>query len=183
VDVRTGLETFNDSQRRVLAANTGSVRVVNLYVPNGESVDSEKYLYKLNWLAALGVELRRELGRHDRVVVIGDFNIAPADRDVHDPVAWEGRVLCSSKERAALTNLLALGLDDTFRLFDQPENRYSWWDYRAGAFRRNRGLRIDLILASKALRERCTASAIDSAPRGLERPSDHAPVFAEFDLR
>jgi exodeoxyribonuclease-3 len=183
LDVRTELEAFDDPQRRVLAANTGSVRVMNLYVPNGESVDSEKYLYKLNWLAALGVELRRELGRHDRVVVMGDFNIAPEDRDVHDPVAWEGHVLCSPKERAALTELLALGLDDTFRLFAQPQNRYSWWDYRAGAFRRNRGLRIDLILASKALSERCTASAIDPAPRRLERPSDHAPVLAEFDVR
>lgn len=182
VDVVTEFSGYGDPQRRILGATAGSVRVLNLYVPNGQSVDSPKYQYKLEWLTALNRQLRTELGRFEQVVVMGDFNIAPEDRDVHDPAAWEGKVLCSAPERAALTELLALGLDDTFRLFDQADGGYSWWDYRAAAFRRNLGLRIDLILASRPLSRRCRSSAIDVAPRRLERPSDHAPVFAEFEL-
>ncbi len=179
-EVATNLAGFADQQRRVLAATVGGVRVLNLYVPNGQSVGSEKYAYKLDWLAALTVQLRGDLERYDNVVLVGDFNIAPADQDVHDPEAWAGKILCSPKERAALEGILDLGFSDTFRQFDQPENSYSWWDYRAAGFRRDLGLRIDLILASAGLSDACTACAIDKEPRRLERPSDHAPVFAVF---
>ncbi len=181
-DVLTELEGFEDPARRVLAATFNGLRVINLYVPNGQRVNSEKYDYKMRWLEALHAVLQRELARHEHLAVLGDFNIAPEDRDVHDPAAWQGKVLCSPRERAALANLLALGLTDVFRLFKQPENSFSWWDYRAGGFRRNHGLRIDLILTSRSLTGRCTASGIDPAPRRWERPSDHAPVWAEFDL-
>lgn len=181
-EITTELDGFDDPQRRVLGASIGSLRVLNLYVPNGQSVDSDKYRYKLSWLSALRDQLAAELERHEQVVVMGDFNIAPDDRDVHDPQAWRDKVLCSPRERAALAAIIELGFDDTFRLFDQPEEAFSWWDYRAAAFRRNLGLRIDLILASRALSRRCTRSEIDVAPRRLERPSDHAPVLAEFDL-
>ena len=179
-DVVTELDGFPDQEKRVLAATFGDVRIFNLYVPNGRSVGSEKYEYKLEWLEALCAQLRNELLNHKEVVAMGDFNIAPDDRDVHDPTAWEGKVLCSVKERRALTEILSLGYQDTFRLFNQQEKSFSWWDYRAGAFRRNMGLRIDLILASDAMSARCTASAVDVEPRKLERPSDHTPVLAEF---
>ena len=149
-------------------------------MPNGQSVGSEKYSYKLEWLAALRDQLARELQRFPQLVVIGDFNIAPEDRDVHDPAAWEGQVLVSEPEREALRGLLSLGLEDCFRLFSQAEATFSWWDYRAAAFRRNRGLRIDLVLASPDLRARCRRAEIDMEPRGWERPSDHTPVLAEF---
>ena len=179
-DVATALDGFPDQQKRVLAATFGDVRIFNLYVPNGRSVGSEKYEYKLEWLQALCAQLRNELQDHKQVVAMGDFNIAPEDRDVHDPTAWEGKVLCSAKERQALAEILSLGYKDTFRLFDQQEKSFSWWDYRAGAFRRNMGLRIDLILASDAMSARCTAGVVDVEPRKLERPSDHTPVLAEF---
>lgn len=178
--VVTEIEGFEDHQRRVLGATFGGLRLYNLYVPNGQSVASEKYVYKLEWLEALRRQLERELAAHEDVVVVGDFNVAPEDRDVHDPVAWEGKVLCSPAERAALGRIVELGFDDAFRLFEQPERSFSWWDYRAGAFRRNLGLRIDLILTSKPLSRRCTACTIDRAPRARERPSDHTPVVAEF---
>ncbi len=181
-DVITGLGGFEDEQRRVLGARVGPLRVLNVYVPNGQSVDSDKYRYKLDWLEALRGQLRGELAEDERVVVMGDFNIAPENRDVHDPDAWAGKVLCSPPERAALEQILELGFTDTYRLFDQPEKAFSWWDYRAAAFRRNIGLRIDLILASRALSDSCVRSDIDAAPRKLERPSDHAPVYAEFDI-
>jgi exodeoxyribonuclease-3 len=181
-DVRTELDGLADPQRRVLAATIDGVRIYNLYVPNGQSVDSDKYQYKLSWLNALRQQIAAELGRHERCVLLGDFNIAPADADVHDPEAWQGKVLCSEPERAALERLLELGLHDVFRNFDQEEKSYSWWDYRAAAFRRNLGLRIDLILASTARAGACTASRIDKEPRRLERPSDHTPVIAEFSL-
>ena len=180
--VDRGLADFDDEQKRVLAAHVDGVRVVNVYVPNGQSVTSEKYQYKLAWLAALRKQLERELARHERLVVLGDFNIAPDDRDVHDPTLWSGQVLCSEPERAALRTLLELGLEDVFRRFEQPPASYSWWDYRQGAFRRGHGLRIDLILGSGALAARCRTSTIDPAPRRWERPSDHAPVVAEFDI-
>ena len=182
VDVVTELDGFPDPERRVLVATYGNVRVFNLYVPNGRSVDSEKYEYKLQWLSALGAHLRHDLDRHRHVVAVGDFNIAPDDRDVHDPVEWEGKILCSPRERAALGNILAAGFKDTFRLFDQAERSFSWWDYRAGGFRRNNGLRIDLVLASAAMSAACTGCSIDVAPRRLQRPSDHTPVVAEFSL-
>jgi exodeoxyribonuclease III len=179
-DVRTDIEGFDDPQRRVLAGTIAGVRIYNLYVPNGQSVDSDKFQYKLSWLEALKSQVAREIGKHSRLVLLGDFNIAPEDRDVHDPAAWEGKVLCSPPEREALGRLLDLGLIDVFRVFEQEEKSYSWWDYRAAAFRRNRGLRIDLILATEAMKDRCTACRIDIEPRRRERPSDHTPVVAEF---
>ena len=177
-DVQYGLPNFDDAQKRVIAATVDGVRVVCVYIPNGESVDSDKYQYKLAWLAALQAWLKQEMLRYPKLVLLGDYNIAPEDRDVHDPVAWAGKVLCSEPERAALKGLQQSGLRDAFRLFEQPEKMYSWWDYRMMGFRRNHGLRIDHILLSPAVA--CTACNIDKAPRKLERPSDHAPVWAEI---
>jgi exodeoxyribonuclease-3 len=176
------IPSFDDQQRRVLAVCCGRVRVVNLYVPNGQSVGSDKYEYKLRWLKALRVWLRAELAQYPRLLVLGDFNIAPEDRDVHDPAAWSGSVLVSEPERAALGELLQIGLSDVFRQFDQPPQTFSWWDYRAGSFRRNNGLRIDLILASSLLAPRCNGCRIDKLARSGERASDHAPVIASFDI-
>jgi exodeoxyribonuclease-3 len=181
-DVVAGIPGFPDEQKRVLAATVGGVRVIDVYVPNGQSVGSDKYEYKLRWLDALRDYVAAELARHSRSVVLGDYNIAPEDRDVHDPKAWEGSVHVSEPERAALRRLLGCGLEDCFRRFEQPEKSFSWWDYRMMAFRRNAGLRIDLILASAALAQNCAACHIDKAPRRLERPSDHAPVVARFDI-
>lgn len=181
-DVVTELPGLVDHQRRVLAATYGDLRFVNLYVPNGSAVTSDKYTYKLGWLARLADYLKQQLQQHAKVVVVGDFNIAPEDRDVHDPVAWEGSVLVSEPERQAFRDLLQLGLSDSFRLFEQEDASFSWWDYRMGAFRRNNGLRIDHVLISEALRAHCTASWIDKEPRRWERPSDHAPAVAELAL-
>ena len=181
-DVIRDLDELEDPQRRVLGATVDGVRILNLYVPNGQAVGTDKYEYKLNWLSFLRRHLQRELAAYQRVVVMGDFNIAPEDRDVHDPEEWRGKVLCSEPERSALGALLDLGLEDTFRLFDQPEASFSWWDYRAAGFRRNRGLRIDLVLASRPLARSCTRSSVDVEPRRLERPSDHAPVVADFEV-
>jgi len=173
---------FDDPQRRVLATTIDGVRVVNLYIPNGSEVGSEKYDYKLRWLATLRDFLEDETARHDKLVVLGDFNIAPADEDVYDAEKWGDAILCSPKEREALRRLLDLGLTDVFRKFDQPDKTFSWWDYRAAGFRRNAGLRIDLILTTDALTEACTASYVDREPRTWDRPSDHAPVVAEFAI-
>ena len=181
-DIATDLPGLDDPQRRVLGASYGALRVLNLYVPNGQSLVSDKYRYKLDWLDKLTAYLRDQLAQHPQLVVLGDFNIAPEDRDVHDPLAWQDSVLCSAPERAAFQGLLATTLCDSFRLFEQADNNFSWWDYRMNAFRRNRGLRIDHILVSPALRKRCRSCRIDSTPRKLERPSDHTPVVAEFDL-
>jgi exodeoxyribonuclease-3 len=181
-DIVTDFDGFEDEQRRILGARVGSLRVFDLYVPNGQSVGAEKYHYKLSWLDALHQQLSRELAAHAYVAAMGDFNIAPDDRDVHDPEAWHEKVLCSTDERDALRRILDLGFVDTYRLAEQGDGGFSWWDYRAAAFRRNLGLRIDLILASSRLGERCITSTIDVAPRRLERPSDHAPVVAEFDI-
>lgn len=181
-EICTDIVGLDDPQRRVLAANYGKLRIMDLYVPNGQSVESDKYRYKLDWLAALAEQVEAETRSHRHYVMLGDFNIAPQDRDVHDPSAWEGKVLCSDPERSALERLLAIGFKDVFRLFEQEEESFSWWDYRAAAFRRNRGLRIDLILASDSLAKHCTGSYIDAEPRRAERPSDHAPVVAEFDI-
>lgn len=180
--VSMGIPGFEDPQKRVIAATLDGVRVVCVYVPNGESVESDKYRYKLGWLNALTAWLRTETAQYPSLALLGDFNIAPADADVHDPQAWAGKVLCSDAERAALGQLTALGLQDTFRLFTQPERSYSWWDYRMNAFRRKMGLRIDHILASRPLAASCKTCSIDTEPRGNERPSDHAPVVAEFTL-
>lgn len=171
---------LDDPQRRVLAVTVGEVRVINLYVPNGESVGSEKYQYKLNWLKHLDAWLTSEIQAHPKLVVLGDFNIAPADIDVHDPKAWDGKVLCSEPERAAFQGMLKLGLSDVFRAMHPESQAFSWWDYRMNGFRRNLGLRIDHILATSALAGHCQNSSIDKAPRALERPSDHAPVTAVF---
>ena len=181
LEVSTGIAGFEDEQKRVIAATAGGVRVVCVYCPNGQAVGSVKYDYKLRWFAGLKDYLAAELKRHPQLAVAGDFNVAPEDRDVHDPKAWEGQVHVSGPERAAWQALLALGLKDTFRLFDQPEKVFSWWDYRMMGFRRNAGLRIDHILVSAELAKRCTTCTIDKAPRKLERPSDHAPAIAEFD--
>ena len=181
-DPVTDFPGFEDPQRRILASTINDVRVVDLYVPNGSEVGSEKYAYKLSWLAALTSFLEDELSRHEKLVVLGDFNIAPADEDVPDAEKWGEAILCSPKEREALKGLLDLGLSDVFRQFEQAEKTFSWWDYRAAGFRRNAGLRIDLILATDALSKNCTASYVDKEPRSWERPSDHAPVVAEFDI-
>lgn len=172
------LPNFDDPQCRVIAGTLNGVRVINVYVPNGQSIGSEKYRYKLAWLDMLRRWLQDELVAHKELVIVGDFNIAPDDRDVHDPEEWAGQVLCSEPERGAFRALLGLGLQDSFRLFEQPEATFSWWDYRAAGFRRNRGLRIDHLLLSEALAARCETSSIDREPRTWERPSDHAPAVA-----
>ncbi len=179
-DVQTGIPGFADEQKRVIAATVEGVRVVCLYAPNGQALGSDKYDYKLRWYAALREWLGAELMRHPNLAVLGDLNIAPEDRDVHDPKAWEGQVQVSEPERAAFRALLELGFRDSFRLFEQPEKSYSWWDYRMMGFRRNAGLRIDFVLLSPVLASRCTGCTIDKAPRKLERPSDHTPVIAEL---
>ncbi len=179
-DPVTDFPGFDDPQRRILTTTIDGVRVVNLYVPNGSEVGSEKYAYKLRWLDAAAGYLEYELAEYDRLVVLGDFNIAPADEDVYDAEKWGDAILCSPDERAALKKILNLGLTDVFRCFEQPEKTFSWWDYRAAGFRRNAGLRIDLILTSPALTDAVTASYVDKEPRAWERPSDHAPVVAEF---
>jgi len=179
-DVVHGIDGYEDPQRRIISATVGGVRVVNLYVVNGQAVGSEKYAYKLEWLSRVTAFLAEEIRRHPRLVVLGDFNIAPDDRDVHDPAAWHEQVLCSTPERDALKRLLDIGLLDSFRLFDDGAGHYSWWDYRQAAFRRNLGLRIDLVLASEALRPHCRAASIDREPRTWERASDHTPVVLEI---
>ncbi len=180
-DVARDLPGFADEQKRVIAATINGVRVVNVYVVNGQAVGSEKYDYKLRWLAALHGYLEAERARHESLVVTGDFNIAPAPEDTHDPAAWEGQILCSEPERAGFQRLLELGLKDSFRLFEQPPESFTWWDYRQAAFRRNMGLRIDHVLLSTPLAARCRSSVVDKAPRKLERPSDHAPLIADFE--
>ncbi len=179
-EVQLGIPDHDDEQKRVIAATFGDIRVVCVYVPNGQSVDSDKYQYKLKWLTALHDWLKQELVRHPKLVLLGDYNIAPEDRDVHDPVAWQGNVLVSEPERAKFRSLEQLGLRDSFRLFEQPEKSFSWWDYRMMAFRRNHGLRIDHILISEPLAAQCKSCVIDKAPRKLERPSDHTPVVVEL---
>ena len=182
LDVVTDISGLDDPQRRILAATVGSLRVVNLYVVNGKAVGDPKYAYKLDWLARVREFLASELQRHPKLVVLGDFNICPDDRDVHDPAAWNGSVLCSAPERAALEAITGLGLHDSFRLLESEPGHFSWWDYRQAAFRRNMGLRIDLILIGEALKSAVRAAAIDREPRRWERPSDHAPVTLELDI-
>ncbi|MFO1206755.1 MAG: exodeoxyribonuclease III [Burkholderiales bacterium] len=179
-DVVTAIPGCDDAQKRVLAATFDDVRVICLYVPNGESVTSDKYRYKLDWLAALTAWLAEEAARYPKLAVLGDYNIAPEPADVHDPRLWDGQVLFSEPERAAFRGLLATGLCDAYRLFPQPEKSFTWWDYRMNAFRRNLGLRIDHILLSPALAAACGSVRIERGLRALERPSDHAPVVAEL---
>ena len=177
-DVIKDIVGYDDHQKRVIAATIKGVRVISAYIPNGQTVESEKYQYKLHWLAALQGYMRDVIAEYGDVALLGDYNIAPDDRDVHDPKAWEGQVLCTVPERDAFRGLVGLGLVDTFRLFDQPPQTFSWWDYRMNGFKRNLGLRIDHVLLTTNLAGRCNASIIDVAPRKLERPSDHAPVVA-----
>ena len=181
-EVVKNIPEFEDEQQRVIAATIDGVRVVCAYIPNGQAVDSDKYQYKLRWLDGLHDWLARECGAHPNLALLGDYNIAPDDRDVHDPVLWQGQVLVSEPERAAFRRLLDLKLQDAFRLFEQPDKLFSWWDYRQMAFRRNMGLRIDHILLSAPLAARCTACMIDKAPRKWEQPSDHTPVVATIDI-
>ena len=169
---------FPDPQKRLIAATIDGIRVISAYVPNGQAVGSDKYDYKLSWLAALERWIAEQLVSHPKLALAGDFNIAPDDRDVHNPDAWTGQILCSEPERTAFQRLQALGLQDSFRLFEQPEKSFSWWDYRMLGFQKNQGLRIDHILLSAPLAARCTAAGIDREMRKRERPSDHAPVSA-----
>ena len=180
-DVVRNNPLLDDPQQRILAATIGGMRIVCAYVPNGQSVGSEKYQYKMGWLDAFHAWISQEAAQHPQLAVLGDYNIAPEDRDVHDPAAWEGEVHVSEPERAALRRLLDIGLADAFRLFEQPEKSYSWWDYRGLGFRLNKGLRIDHILLSPALAQRCTACVIDRTPRKWEQPSDHTPVIATIE--
>lgn len=179
----TELPGLADPQRRVLMAEIGGATLLNLYVPNGQEVGSDKYRYKLEWLSHLREFIESTLRDRNALIAGGDFNVAPADQDVHDPARWQGKVLCSAPERAAFAGLLQSGLADCFRLFEQPPQSFTWWDYRAAAFRRNRGLRIDHILADRRTAATCRACRIDREPRGWDRPSDHTPVIAEFDLQ
>jgi exodeoxyribonuclease III len=181
-EVACDFSTLDDPQRRILIATIAGVRVLNVYAPNGSEVGSLKYAYKLEWFSKVAACVTEELARHANLVMLGDFNVAPSDLDVHDPELWFEKILCSTPERRAVKRLTALGLVDTFRLFEQAEKSFSWWDYRAASFRRNLGLRIDIILASPSMAKVCTACCIDKGPRALERPSDHAPVIGEFSL-
>ena len=174
---------FADESARVISATVGAVRVVGAYFPNGQAPDSDKFQYKMRWLDALHDWLKEESDRHPRLALLGDFNIAPEDRDVHDPVAWAGQIHCTPQERAQFFRLLGLGMHDAFRLFEQPPKSWSWWDYRNLAFRKNQGLRIDHILVSKALQPEVVSCTIDRLPRKNERPSDHAPVWLELNPR
>ena len=180
-DLVKNIPEFEDEQQRIIAATIEGVRVICAYIPNGQAVDSDKYQYKLRWLEGLHNWLAKECQAHDKLALLGDYNIAPEDRDVHDPAAWKDQVLVSVPERAAFQRLLGLELTDAFRLFEQPEKLFSWWDYRQMAFRRNMGLRIDHILLSKPLAARCSACIIDKVPRKWEQPSDHTPVVATID--
>lgn len=180
MDIQRNIPNFEDDQQRILAATINGIRVICAYVPNGQAIDSDKYQYKIRWLDALNVWLKTELISHPELMLLGDYNIAPEDRDCHDPAAWIGQVLVSPAERLAFQNLLKLGLHDSFRLFDQAEKSFSWWDYRMMGFRRNFGMRIDHILVSDLLKPRCLSAYIDKFPRKLERPSDHTPVVLEI---
>jgi exodeoxyribonuclease-3 len=180
-DCTMGISGYEDPQKRVIGATIGDVRVICVYIPNGESVESDKYRYKLDWLARLNAWLKEELAKHPRLALLGDYNIAPEDRDVHDPNFWQGKVLFSEPEKAAFRDLVALGLQDSFRLFEQPEKSFSWWDYRMNGFKRNLGLRIDHILLSAELAKNCKSCLIDRPRRAYDRPSDHAPVIVEID--
>ena len=175
-DVEYGITGFEDEQRRVISATINGIRVVCVYIVNGQAVDSEKYEYKMRWLGALIYWLAGQLEKYPNLVLLGDYNIAPEDCDCHDPAAWIGQILVSPREREMFAKLTQLGLHDSFRLFEQPEKSFSWWDYRMMGFRRNFGMRIDHILVSDALKDKCLSCIIDKAPRKLERPSDHTPV-------
>ena len=176
-DVERGIFDFEDEQQRVISATINGIRVVCVYIVNGQAVDSDKYAYKMRWLDALTIWLTEELKKYPNMVLLGDYNIAPEDRDCHDPAAWVGQILVSPREREAFQRLTDLGLHDSFRLFEQADKSFTWWDYRMMGFRRNFGMRIDHILVSDALKSQCESCEIDKTPRKLERPSDHTPVI------
>lgn len=178
--VITDVPELSCPQRRIIAATFNGVRIYNVYVPNGQAVGCDKYEYKLDWLAKFTQHIEQALKDYEHVVVMGDFNIAPSASDVHDAQLWQDKILVSDAERGALTKLLNLGFKDSFRLFEQAEQSFSWWDYRGGQFKNNQGLRIDLILATEALAKRCDSAFIDPVPRTWLQPSDHAPVLAVF---
>jgi len=180
-NITRGMDGYQDEQARVLSADYKGIRIIDIYVPNGQSVGSEKFAYKIEWLSHLHRLIKQSLQTNNNLVVLGDFNIAPEDIDVYDPEKWKDKVLCSDQERTCLQSLLSPGLSDSFRLFEQQQGQYSWWDYRAAAYRRKMGLRIDLILLSAPLVKHCVSSTIDEAPRGWEKPSDHTPVLVEID--
>jgi exodeoxyribonuclease-3 len=180
-DVIKNNPLFEDEQQRLISATIEGMRIICAYIPNGQALDSDKYQYKLKWLTALQQWLTAECQTYPKLALLGDYNIAPEDRDVHDPAAWVGQNLVSEPERTAFQQLLGLNLKDAFRMFEQADKLYSWWDYRQMAFRRNMGLRIDHILLSSALAEKCSACVIDKAPRKWEQPSDHTPVIATLD--
>lgn len=180
-DVTQGIPGFDDSQRRVISATIQGIRIINVYCVNGESVDSEKFTYKLNWFRQLTQFIKDELTHHKKLVILGDFNIAPADLDVYDPTAWQGKVLCSAPEREAFQALLSLGLHDSLRALKPDTAEYSWWDYRAAMFRRNLGMRIDHILISSPLMKNAVSCNVDKTPRRNERPSDHAPIVLNLN--
>lgn len=179
-DVQMGIPNFADEQKRLIAATIDGVRIVCVYIPNGQAVGSDKYAYKLSWLNAFTHWLSAEISKHSKLALLGDYNIAPEDIDCHDPAAWVGQVLVSEPEREAFKAFTQLGLQDSFRLFEKGEGQFSWWDYRMAGFRRNLGMRIDHILVTPELSKVSTTSYIDKAPRKLERPSDHTPVVLEF---
>lgn len=179
-DVVCGIPGFNDAQRRVIAATFGGVRVVNVYCVNGESLESEKFLYKKHWFAALSGYLKTISAQYENIVLLGDFNIAPADKDVYDAEKWQNKILCSPEERLWFQNLLDLGLYDSLRTINPQDSLFTWWDYRMNAFKRNLGLRIDHILLSKNLMEKAESFGIDKDIRAAERPSDHAPVWVQW---
>jgi exodeoxyribonuclease-3 len=179
-DVLFDLPGLEDPQRRIVAARFGDLQVLNLYVVNGSEVGSEKFAYKLDWLEKVTAWVEEKIQQHQKFIILGDFNIAPTDRDVHNPKSWHEKILCSTPERNALKKILDLGFSDSFRLFEQEDELWSWWDYRSGGLENNKGLRIDLVLTSNLLSEQCIASYIDKVPRTWERPSDHAPAVAEF---
>ena len=181
-DVQHGMPDFPDDPKRLIAASVGGVRILSVYAPNGQEPGSDKYAYKLRWFGAFASYLANDLEKYPKLAALGDYNVAPEDRDVHDPKRWKDKIHASVPERAAFKALLDLGLKDAFRLFDQPEKQFTWWDYRLNAFARGWGLRIDEILLSPELARRCRACAIDKSPREKERPSDHAPVYADLDL-
>ncbi len=180
-NVLTDIPQLQDPQRRILAANICDLRIINLYVPNGSTPNSEKYLYKLDWLEKVTEFVQSEMKNHEKIILLGDFNIAPTELDVHDPSEWEGSVLVSPAERASLQGVLNLGFYDIFRYLNPNVQAYTWWDYRAASFRRNRGLRIDLILVTQALLSQTTCCVIDKEPRKHPQPSDHTPLIIALE--
>ena len=180
LDVVRNIPGFADAQARIIAGTVDGCRIIGAYVPNGQALGSEKFAYKMQWLSTLRGWVAAEMAVHPRLALMGDYNIAPDSRDVYDPIAWEGQIHCSPGEREHFKGLLALGLHDAFRVFEQPPKSWSWWDYRGLAFRKNQGLRIDTILVSDVLKGQLRACSIDKAMRKNESPSDHAPVVAEF---